>query len=162
MNDYFVHGKLTKTYPIECYKSAIKNLPGDIRGYSDARDVIESAMLAAIANRKHPGKKGGSLPAYKRPPSGPGSGSSNGNGNGNGGGPSATPATATPPAPGKSALSSLISKLGPKNASSVPLPLLILAGIALLLLAAAGSSVIAKKVQARRLAHPAPPPEDVL
>ncbi|MDX6513829.1 MAG: hypothetical protein QOE36_3333, partial [Gaiellaceae bacterium] len=27
---------MTKTYPIKCYQSAIKHLPGDIKGYSDA------------------------------------------------------------------------------------------------------------------------------
>lgn len=157
VNDYFVHSKLTKTYPILCYKSAIAHLPGDIAGYSSARDAIEQAMLAAIAHRKHPHKKGVKkpLPAYHQPAK---SSSSKGSPNaGPGPGPTAAPVSSVKPS--KSAFSALISKLGPQNATSVPLPLLILAGIALLLLAVAGTSVIAKRVQARRLAAPAPPPD---
>ena len=49
----------------------------------------------------------------------------------------------------------LVHAIGPGSADSVPLPLLILAGLAMLLLAAAAASLIAKRVQARR----APPPD---
>ncbi len=48
-------------------------------------------------------------------------------------------------------LSDLLAKLGPKNAEAVPLPLLVLAGISLLLLATAGASFLARRMQARRL-----------
>src|SRR5205814_10617960 len=48
-------------------------------------------------------------------------------------------------------------KLGPGNATSIPLPLMILAGVALLLVAAAGASDAARKIQARH-AHPATVP----
>ena len=45
--------------------------------------------------------------------------------------------------------------LGPSDAASVPLPLLILAGVAFLLLAAAGGSFVNRRLQERRL----PPPQ---
>ena len=46
----------------------------------------------------------------------------------------------------------LLDRLGPKNAESVPLPLLVLGGIALLLMAAAGASFLARVIQAKRRA----------
>ena len=51
-----------------------------------------------------------------------------------------------------------IEWLGPSNAGAVPLPLLILAGVAFLLLAAAGGSYISRWIQQRRL----PPPQSAL
>ena len=47
-----------------------------------------------------------------------------------------------------------IEWLGPSDAGAVPLPLLILAGVAFLLLAAAGGSLVNRRLQERRL----PPP----
>jgi hypothetical protein len=59
--------------------------------------------------------------------------------------------------PPKGLVSRLIDKIGPSNADSVPLPLLVLAGIAFLLLAAAGASFVARRIQARRvMPQPAP------
>ena len=56
-------------------------------------------------------------------------------------------------------IQSRLEKLGPKNADAIPLPLLVLAGISLLLLGTAGASYVARRVQAKRL-EPAPvPPE---
>ena len=49
-----------------------------------------------------------------------------------------------------------IEWLGPSDAASVPLPLLILAGVAFLLLAAAGGSFVNRRLQERRLP---PPPQ---
>jgi hypothetical protein len=47
-----------------------------------------------------------------------------------------------------------IEFFGPSNAAAIPLPLLILAGVAFLLLAAAGGSLVNRRLQERRL----PPP----
>jgi len=49
-----------------------------------------------------------------------------------------------------------IEWLGPSDAAAVPLPLLVLAGVAFLLLAAAGGSLLNRRLQARRLQ---PPPQ---
>ena len=54
-------------------------------------------------------------------------------------------------------LRAAIDKVGPSNAESVPLPLLVLGGIALLLVAAAAASVVARRLHARRV-QPAPAP----
>ena len=55
----------------------------------------------------------------------------------------------------------MLDKLGPKNADSVPVPLLVLASIAILLLGAAGASYGVRWYQVRRgTLAPAPAPRD--
>jgi hypothetical protein len=51
----------------------------------------------------------------------------------------------------------LARKLGPNTADSIPIPLLILGGLALALMAAAGISLLARRMQARRAAADPPP-----
>ena len=47
-------------------------------------------------------------------------------------------------------VSGVADTLNPGDASSVPVPLLVLGGLAILLVAAGGAGLIAKRVQARR------------
>ena len=47
--------------------------------------------------------------------------------------------------------------LGPNTADSVPVPLLVLGGLAIALMAAAGISFFARRMQARRAAVDPPP-----
>ena len=59
-------------------------------------------------------------------------------------------------------LTRAIDSIGPSNASSIPLPLLVLGGVALLLLAAGAASFLARRIQSRRVQvapAPAPPPK---
>ena len=58
----------------------------------------------------------------------------------------------------KGFFSEVLDKLGPKNADSIPVPLLVLGSIALLLMGAAGVSYLARYLQARRLDVPEPRP----
>ena len=138
LNDWF-DGRIDNTYPVHCYREAINKLPEDVRDYSQARDDLSRALLSAIATIR---------------------------GGGGGVGPNT-------PIPGDVTRSTqshkkdegffqrLANKLGPGNATSIPLPLLILAGVGLLLIAAAGASVAARRIQARRAqpatVPPAPP-----
>ena len=136
LNDWY-DGRIDATYPIHCYEDAIQHLPPDVVAYSSARDDLQRALLAAIRHDRN------------EPPSGSRSIGPAGDG------PSAAGGT-NGEAP-KGFISQLIDKIGPKNAESVPLPLLVLAGIALLLLAAAAASFVARKIQARRVVvAPAP------
>jgi len=146
VNDWLHHnGHIQGTYPIPCYAQAIQHLNGysDIQGYSNVIEDIHRAMLAAIQQ----GKGGG-------PPS---NGSS---------GPSSGPSSKGPTNPSSSTsnhdrswVQSLADKLGPGNARSIPLPLLVLGGLALLLLLAAVGTWLAKRIQTRRMtAAPAPAP----
>ena len=145
INDWF-DGKIDHVYPRHCYTEAIAHLPNDIQTYSNAADEIHAAMLAAL-----------------RHDSNGGNGNSNG---GNGGTPSApatvnrTPQSVAPPASTDPAKKGVILKaiewLGPSDAGAVPLPLLILAGVAFLLLALAGGSLLNRHLQTRRLQPPQP------
>ncbi len=54
-NDWYRHGKIASTYPLACYRDAIKHVPSDAAIYSSLKDDIRSALQAAI-ERSH-GKK---------------------------------------------------------------------------------------------------------
>jgi len=141
INDWY-DGKIDDVYEAHCYGEAIAHLPRDVDTYSEARGDILRAQLDAIREHKKPtyDESHGAGGTGGGPSAGSGSG---GDDDGDGDG---------------SRSSGLITRaiewLGPSNADAVPLPLLILAGVAFLLLAAAGGSFLSRRFQARRL----PPP----
>jgi hypothetical protein len=137
ISDWYADGRIDGTYPIPCYEQAKQHLPDDVLAYADAADEIQRAMLERLRHRDEPNS--GTSGKDQTGPLAFGAG---------GGG--------DPP---KGLISRLIDKLGPANADSVPLPLLVLAGIAFLLLAAAGGSFVARRIQARRMV-PAPAPAE--
>jgi hypothetical protein len=143
VNDWLAHGSVTKYYAIPCYTQAIQHLSAypDIKQYSSAIDDIHRAQLAAIHEER--GNGGPPDPSGGSSNSGPGGGISGGG----------------PPSGGKSGgggvLSSLAKRVGPGNAQSIPLPLLVLGGLALLLLLTAAATWLARRLQARRVT-PAP------
>jgi hypothetical protein len=144
INDWYDNGQVDQKYPRSCYSEAISHLPTDVDTYSSAKDDIKRAELASLRSN---GGRGGGGPDQSSPTTEPNTRS-------------ASSAKSTPPAPkpessGKGAIVKTIEWLGPSDAASVPVPLLILAGVAFLLLAAAGGSFISRRLQARRL----PPPQ---
>ncbi len=149
VNDWLQHQpNVVGTYPIPCYTQAIQHLDQypDIQQYSNAPDDIHRAMLAALRNnRGGPGSGSGVGPT-----SGPGGGS--GPSDGPGGSSSGGSSTA-----GRSFFQRIFDAARPGSAQSVPLPLLVLGGVAVLLLLAAAGTWIAKRLQARRMT-PAPAP----
>jgi hypothetical protein len=144
VNDWLRHQpNLTGTYAIPCYTQAIQHLSAypDVAGYSSASDDIKRALLAAIhqEGRGGPGSTGGA----SGPIVGPGGG------------------TKKPPGGGTSLWKNVTERLSPGNAQSVPLPLIVLAGLALLLLLAAAATWFARRLQSRRVTPataPAPAP----
>ena len=61
--------------------------------------------------------------------------------------------TTTTPSPGKDSgkgLTHLADKLNPSSPDSLPLPLLVLGGLAILLVAAGGAGLLAKHLQGRK------------
>ena len=152
INDWFRNGRVDGHYPIHCYSEAIANLPEDSKQYSTAPQDIRRDMLLAIRGDEPSGPTGpGST-------SGPSSSSSSGGGTPltGFGGPVVDRTTASSHVPKKDTgfIGNVLNTFGPKNASSVPLPLIILAAVALLLLAAGAASFGARRYQARRI----PPP----
>ena len=133
INDWY-DGRIDEVYEQHCYTDAIAHLPRDVETYSEASDDIRRAMLAAIRDNKEP--------TYDESTGAGGTAGDPGDGDDDGGGGSS------------GVITRAIEWLGPSTADAIPLPLLILAGVAFLLLAAAGGSFISRRVQARRI----PPP----
>jgi hypothetical protein len=134
LNDWY-DGRIDGSYPRHCYNDALHHLPADVSTYSSAREDIQRALQSAIAKQKKAGQKGG--PNTIVPPAGPGK--ANG---GSGGG-----TTTTGPDKGTGSASGPLDSGSP---SSLPTPLLVLGGLALLLVAAGGAGLVAKRIQARR------------
>jgi hypothetical protein len=144
IDDWF-DGRIDKTYPPACYTQAIKHLPRDVDIYSSAPDDIRRAQLAAL-------RKGGNGGSSGPPTSGPSTPSRTVEGTGTD--PARAPAPAVKEDQSKGLVLRAIEFFGPSDAASIPLPLLILAGVAFLLLAAAGGSFVNRRIQERRI----PPP----
>jgi hypothetical protein len=51
-NDWYHDGRIASTYPIGCYRDALKHIPADARIYSSLSGDIDAAMRAAI-RRQH-------------------------------------------------------------------------------------------------------------
>jgi hypothetical protein len=152
INDWF-DGRIDNVYPVKCYREAIKHLPEDVESYSDAREDIERALLSAI--RQSGGKLGPNdlVPAQKN--SRPNTDTTE---------TSTEPGEATPPPSGGNdpggGNDGVLGVVKPANADSVPIPLLVLAGLALVLLAAASAGFAARRIQARRVRVSPPPQHD--
>lgn len=136
LNDWS-KGRAIGVYPLHCYRDAIKNLPEDVRDYSNAADDISAALQAQIAHR--------SLRTVQ-------SDTPNGSKNGNG----ARSATGSDPSP--SAYRRAIDNLGTSNADSLPIPLIVLGALGALLLASAAGLAGTKRIRAHRAARRSPPP----
>ena len=133
--DWFDNGRIDRLYPLNCYEEAIDAIPADLRDYADAEEVITRALQSALRGElaaggkdptpgdDDPGGKGGSG----------GNGGSGGSGGSDGGG-SGSPQAAPD-----------VDTSGP---SSVPVPLLVLGGISLALLAAGGLGYLSRRRQA--------------
>lgn len=154
VNDWY-DGRIDRAYPVACYRQAIRNLPEDVRAYSDARDDITRALNAAL-------RRGGvSAPDdVIEPAPRPANGGT-------------TEETETEPAettdggseaapPGSGGDDDgILDVFKPSNADSIPLPLLILAGLALFLLALAGGGFVTRRIQERRVRLAPRPPDEL-
>jgi hypothetical protein len=136
IHDWYVDGRVDKVYPVHCYREALKGIPEDQVIYGTMRQDLNRALQSAI--REHNGHVTASTPV---PPIDPGGGGGDGPSGGNSSG----------------FFHWVAKKLGPSTADSIPVPLLVLGGLAFALIAAAGISFAAKRVQARRAATDPPP-----
>jgi hypothetical protein len=152
INDWLKDGHVDRSYAIPCYTQAIQRLNSmpDVKGYSSATDDIHDALLAAIRQDRGGGSSGGGSGGD----GGSSGGSSGGGSSSSSGGGDTSSASGTGD---KSVIRHLADRIGPSDAQSIPLPLLVLGGLAILLLLAAGGTWLARRVQARRMT-PAPAP----
>jgi hypothetical protein len=123
LGDWFDNGRIDRLYKLNCYEEAIDAIPPDLRDYADAEEVITRALQAALHGRLAPG---GDDPS---PEDGSGSGTGTGSGGAGGDGSTAQGAPA-------------VDTSGP---SSVPIPLLVLGGMSIALLAAGGLGYLSRR-----------------
>ena len=144
--DWYGDGRVDKVFPLPCYQQAIRSLPVDVLDYSNAKEDILRALAFARKGEKDPGAVG------REPDDGERDGEPERPGR---------PARVTerPEPSGRrrrdgTDASGAVDTSGP---SSVPLPLLILGGLALLLLAAGGVGYLSRRSQSRREGGPPGP-----
>jgi cobalamin biosynthesis Mg chelatase CobN len=152
-NEWYHDGEVASTYPIACYRDALKHIPADVAVYSSLSDDIRLAMQAAI-ERSH----GQTVPkevgaGTSRLTSSGGSSSSSGSGGSpsTGTGTTSTSTTKTSttktdtaptsPDPGTATTtptvtSQPVAASTTSGSSGVPLPVIVLGGVAIALLAA--------------------------
>jgi hypothetical protein len=119
LGDWFDNGRIDRLYPLNCYEEAIDAIPPDIRDYADAQDVITRALQAALHGKLATGGSADPSPDGTGNPSDAGEPSAQG-------------------APG----------VDTSSPSSVPIPLLVLGGMSIVLLAAGGIGYVSRRRQA--------------
>ena len=131
--DDWLNGRPLDKYSPKCLQAAMKNVPEDLRDYSDITDVISAALQDKL--------RGGGSNAN----GGSSGGSSSGSGNESGGD---TPRKLQN-VPDRSYYRRAIDNLGTTSADTLPIPLLVLAGLGTALLLTAGGLAARKRIKAR-------------
>lgn len=155
LNDWY-DGRIDHTYPIACYASALRHLPTDVQEYSSAHDDIQRALFDARIRDRRAGRTDTPetlVPVTPSPTTADASPASP---------PTSTPAstepvastfpTTTAPLPGNrrnAGLARLVDRIDPASPTSLPVPLLVLGGLAVLLVAAGGVGVLVRRSQDR-------------
>ena len=136
IRDWYVDGRIDNTYQVNCYREALRDIPEDQLIYGTLRDDLTRALEGVIASHH------GSVPPTTPVPPDGGSGTSSGSTGGK---------------HDEGFFHWLAKKIGPSTANSVPVPLLVLGGLALALIAAAAISFGARRYQARKDQQDPPP-----
>lgn len=139
LNEWY-SGRIQHIYPLHCYRDALKHLPSDVSTYSSARDDIERALQSARSAAARAGRtltpntliKPSQVPGFTTV--------------GKGG---RTVTVNEPTRKKDKGLAGLADKFDPGSPSALPIPLLILAGLALVLVAAGAAGMLWKRYQGR-------------
>jgi hypothetical protein len=119
-----------------------------VQTYSSAHDDILRALQSAIAKEKQAGQTVQANSPVTPPAAKPTTSTTSTTSTG-------TTTTGTATAPGRQpdkGLAGAAEQLNPSSASSLPLPLVVLGGLAILLVAAGAAGLLAKRLQARKQA----------
>jgi hypothetical protein len=121
--DEWVRSETVATnYPLHCYRDAIKLVPNDLRDYSGIIEDIQSARQRATrGNLRFP--SGSNL----------------------------QPTQQAQAKPNDGLFKQAFDTANPRNVDTVPLPLLILAGLSVALITAGGAGLVARRVKARKI-----------
>lgn len=139
INQWLDNKPIATTYQPSCYQQALKHVPEDLRDYSDITDAISAALQASLRGGSGGGSGGGTAP----------------NGTGNTGGSSGSSNNpegknrSLQGVPAPSIYRKAIDNLGTTKADSLPIPLLVLAGLGTALLLTAAGLAAHKRLKAR-------------
>jgi hypothetical protein len=130
IDDWVDNGRIDGVYASSCLSAARKHVPEDLRTYTDIIDKIDGYRQDATRTPQGVGSSGPAGPTGTNRARGP---------------------AIEPNVKDEGPISSVLGS-GTTDASSIPLPLLVLAGLALLLMAAGGAGFAHRKLRARRVA----------
>ncbi len=157
--DDWYDGRIDNVYPVPCYRAALEHMPEDVAQYSTLGDDINRALQAAIAAESSGGGSNGNSSGNSSGDSTSGvKGETSSNSSTDTstfyGGPTAEREGAVLASdgrdPGGGAVGQALDSLGPGDADSVPVPLLVLAALSILLLTLGAAGFVARRVQTRR------------
>ena len=136
--DWYDDGRVGKLYKLECYRQAIASLPSDVIDYFNAKQEIGRALAYAKQGKPDPGGKDPS-PETPSPGTGTGKTGTGKTGTGKTGtGKTGTGKTGT----GTDTAGGPTDTSGP---SSIPIPLFIIGGLAILLVAAGTAGYLRRR-----------------
>jgi hypothetical protein len=130
--DWFDDGRVDKIYPLECYPKAIKSLPPDLLIYGSAEEEIGRAWDFAKLGKPDPGGKDPTPPASGDPTQ-----------TGTSTDPNQTGTSTDPNQTDPTSTDTTTDTSGP---SAVPIPVLVLGGLAVLLLAAGSAGYLRRRM----------------
>jgi hypothetical protein len=131
IEDWVDNDRIDKTYPLHCYREAIARVPEDLRVYTGIVDDIRAARQQASRSKSRVlagvGNDAKAIALARKQ--------------------AAKQAAKDPTRP---LFKEALDKLGSRNVDTVPLPLLIMAGLALLLIAAGGAGLVSRRLRTRK------------
>jgi hypothetical protein len=148
--DDWYDGRIDNVYPVACYRAALEHMPEDIAQYSSLGDDINRALQAAIASQGPNGGSNGGSSGSADPTSGVKGTTAPANSTFHGGPTSERSGALVAGRDVGGPLPSVIDAIGPGNADSVPVPLIVLGGLSILLLSLGAAGFAARRLQARR------------
>jgi len=117
-------GKIDGNYSASCYREALKNAPDDLKMYSDLPEDLDRALQTKT--RSLSGVESAAKTVESK---------------------TAANGRNKPKGP----VGRVLEELGPSRADSVPIPLLVLASLALLLIAAGAGGMLTRRLAAKRV-----------
>ncbi len=136
IDDWFDDGRVNKIYPLPCYTQAIKKLPPDLLIYGNAEEEIGRALAFAKQGKPDPGGKD---------PSPTQTGTTETSTDTTGTTKTGTTKTSTDTT-GTTKTGTDTTATDTSGPSSVPIPLLVLGGLAVLLLAAGSAGYLRRRM----------------
>jgi hypothetical protein len=129
IEDWYADGTIDGKYSSQCYREALGRVSDQMKIYSDLPDQLDRGLRAAVTREAH---TLGTKKTITQPT--PGSRQTASSGGKKASGP----------------IQRVLGELGPDRADSIPIPLMILAGAAILLIAAGAVSVVLRRLNGRR------------